>query len=272
MIESRTEDADDAAARPPPPAPLPATITAAPAAAPAAETPGGDDAPPTISKPIAELSAATRDLLKSMGMTPGAARVRQPWERAADRLEQYASSARDEQRQAGAAEKSYTALHQKRKSAEGLTPREEQRQADTGDGPKDVFSRLADAHFFTGMHRAARDAPVERAVGAEERGWDSSVNIMKGECAWSSKDEAAATSGRNSARGGPADGAPLRAPRSARGERCDREAMPPPPAPPREPPRQRPLGAEPLRCGHHHRVGGQRRREHEIDALVGVAP
>ena len=53
------------------------------------------------------------------------------------------------------------------------------------------------------------DAPVERAVGAEERGWDSSVNIMKGECAWSSKDEAAA-SGRNSARGGPADGAPLR--------------------------------------------------------------
>ena len=76
VIESRTEDADDAAA----PAAAagttsPATITAAPAAAPAAETPGADDAPPTISKPIAELSAATRDLLKSMGMTPGAARV-----------------------------------------------------------------------------------------------------------------------------------------------------------------------------------------------------
>ena len=81
-------------------------------------------------------------------------------------------------------------------------------------------------------------------MGAEERGWDSSVNIMKGECAWSSKDEAAA-SGRNSAQGGPADGARhFSAPRSARGEKSDREAMPPPPAPPREP---RPVGGRSAR-------------------------
>ena len=194
-------------------------------------------------------------------MTP-APRVRQPWERAADRLEQYASSARDEQRQA---EKSYR-RSTKRKSA-GLTPREEQRQADIGDGPKDVFSRLADAHFFTGC-TAPRDAPVERVMGAEGRGWDSSVSIMKGSARGRPR-----TRRRLTAQQRP--GRPRRR-RAAAGaavdsEKSDREAMPPPPAPPREP---RPVGGRSARnrfavdTTESEGSGG----EHEIDALVGVAP